>query len=285
MSAGPSQTSDPAQFEHVIGPRKGLVSLDFRELWRYRELFWFLAWRDILVRYKQTYLGVIWAVLQPFLTVVIFTIIFGYLAKIPTHGAPYAVMNLAALVPWMFFANAMSESSNSLIASQNMITKIYFPRLIIPASATLSGTVDFIISLGMLGAFMLYYDVPFTARLLLLPVFFLVAFLAAFGVGLWLSALSVRYRDVKYIVPFFTRIGLYASPVAFSSTMLPVDWQVWYNLYPVVGVIDGFRWCVLGDAFQPNWGGFVLGILVVLVVLVTGALYFRKMERTFADVI
>ncbi|MEW6304443.1 MAG: ABC transporter permease [Verrucomicrobiota bacterium] len=272
-------------YEQVIRPRSGWVALDLRELWRYRELFLFLAWRDILVRYKQTYIGIAWAFLQPFLTVVVFTVIFGHFAKIPSEGAPYAVMNLAGLIPWMFFSNAMSESSNSLIASQNMITKIYFPRLIIPASSTLSGTVDFVISLGMMGALMLCYDVAFTARLLLLPVFFLVAFLAAFGVGLWLSALSVKYRDVKYVVPFFVRIGLYASPVAFSSSLLPAEWQVWYNLYPVVGVIDGFRWCILGDAFEPNWGGFVLGILVVLVTLVSGAFYFRKMERTFADVI
>ena len=281
-----TQTSRPAAVaERVIKARHGLVFIDFRELWNFRELFLFLAWRDILVRYKQTALGIAWAVLQPFLTTVVFTVIFGRIGKFPSDGAPYPVITLAALLPWNYFANAMSESSASLVASSSMISKIYFPRLIIPASALISGMVDFLISVAMLGCFMAYYHVPLRPEILLLPVFFLVCVVAAFAVGVWLSALNVKYRDVKYIVPFFTRIGLYVSPVGFLSTLVPERWRLLYNLNPMVGVIDGFRWCVLGGKFAPYWPGFLISLCVMAVLAVTGLIYFRTAEKKFADII
>ncbi len=271
--------------ECVIRARHGLIAIDFAELWRYRELFWFLAWRDILVRYKQTMLGVLWAVLQPILTMVVFTVIFGRIAKLPSNGAPYALITLAALLPWQLFANAMSQGSQSLIASSNMITKVYFPRIIIPTSATLSGLVDFAISLVILVGVMLWYGVTPRWELLLLPLFSLSAFLAAFGVALWLSSLNVRYRDVKHVVPFLVRIGTYVSPVGFLSDVVPERWRLCYSLNPLVGVIDGFRWAILGPGFEPYWPGFWLGLAVCVVMLVSGALFFRSTEKTFADVI
>ena len=269
----------------VIKAKRGLRAIDFQELWRYRELFWLLSWRNVLIRYKQTYLGIAWAVLQPFLTMVVFSVIFGQIGKFPTKGAPYPVLVFVALLPWQFFANALSESSNSLVSAQNMISKIYFPRLIIPASAALSGCVDFLISVVLLFAIMLWYHVPFTINLLLLPVFFLVAFIASLAMGFWFSALNVKYRDVKYVVPFIVRMGFFISPVGFLSDKAG-QWLGWYStLDPLVGVIDGFRWCVLGPNFEPYWPGFWSGLAVVLVLLVTGAYYFRSTEKTFADVI
>ncbi|MCE9609822.1 MAG: ABC transporter permease [Chthoniobacter sp.] len=275
--------------ERVIRAQRGLATVNFGELWRYRELFGFLAWRDILVRYKQTYLGVAWAVLQPFLTTVIFVLVFEQLGKFNSKGAPYAVMTFAGMLPWQFFANALSESSNSLVASSNMISKVYFPRLIIPASAVLSGLVDFLIGLVILFALMIFFGVKFHAQLLLLPLFLFVAFSAAFSAGVWLSALNVKYRDVKYIVPFFTRMGLYVSPVGFLSTLIldkfgPKIFFA-YSLNPMVGVIDGFRWCVLGGSFEPYWPGVCASFAVIAILAVTGVVYFRSTERTFADVI
>ncbi len=272
-------------YERIIRPRSGLAGIDFRELWQYRELFLFLAWRDILIRYKQTYIGVAWAALQPLLMMVIFTAIFSYVGKFPSQGAPYPVLVFAALLPWQFFANAISESSQSLVASERMITKVYFPRLIIPASSVMSGLVDLLISTLILIALMIGFDVPFTARLLLLPVFFIVAFIAAFSAGLWFSALNVRYRDVKYIVPFIVRMGMYVSPVGFISEVVPEKLRFYYNLNPMVGVIDGFRWCILGERFEPYWEGFIVSVAVIIIIFITGAIYFRNMERTFADVI
>ncbi len=274
-----------ADYERVIKARKGIVSIDFAELWRYRELFLFLTWRDILVRYKQTYIGVTWAALQPLLTMVIFTAIFSLVGKFPSNGAPYPVLVFAALLPWQFFANAMTESSQSLIASERMITKVYFPRLIIPASAVMTGVVDLLVSVLILAAMMWGFNVPFSPRLLILLLFFIVAFLAAFSVGLWFSALNVRYRDVKYIVPFIVRMGMYISPVGFISDVVPERYRFLYNLNPMVGVIDGFRWCILGARFEPYWQGFLVSIFVIIILLITGAIYFRSMERTFADVI
>ena len=263
--------------------------MNFAELWRYRELFGFLAWRDILIRYKQTYLGVAWAVLQPFLTTVVFVLVFEKLGKFDSKGAPYAVMTFAAMLPWQFFANALSESSNSIVASSNMISKVYFPRLIIPASAVLSGLVDFLIGLVILFVLMICFGVKFQLHLLLLPLFLFVAFAAAFSAGVWLSALNVKYRDVKYIVPFFTRIGLYVSPVGFLSTLILDKFgpKVFfaYCLNPMVGVIDGFRWCVLGRSFEPYWPGVCASVVVVAILAVTGVVYFRSTEKTFADVI
>ncbi|MFZ5994940.1 MAG: ABC transporter permease [Thermodesulfobacteriota bacterium] len=271
--------------ERIIRPRKGLIDINFAELWRYRELFGFLTWRDVLVRYKQTVLGVLWAVLQPLLTMVIFTVIFGKLAKLPSKGAAYPVMTFAALLPWQFFANALTQGSHSVVSAGNMVKKIYFPRLIIPASATLSGVVDFIIAFVMLIGLMIYYGVGFRIHLLLLPLFFLIAMFASFGVSLWLSALNVKYRDVKHIVPFIVRMGMYVSPVGFMSSVIPEKWRFWYSLNPMVGVIDGFRWAILGPQFEPYWPGFWVSLAMVLVMLVSGAYYFRYFEKTFADVI
>ena len=274
-----------ASSERVIRPRQGFVAVNFAELWRYRELFGFLAWRDILVRYKQTYLGVAWALLQPFLTMVVFTVVFGKLAKFPSNGAPYAVLTLAGLLPWQFFANALSESSGSVVASSRMISKIYFPRLIIPASAVLSGVVDFLIGFLILVAMMIWYGAPVHLLLLALPLFFCLALMAAFAAGTWLSALNVKYRDVKYVVPFFTRMGLLVSPVGFLSGIIPERWRFWYGLNPMVGVIDGFRWCILGPGFEPYLPNVITSIAVTLVLFIGGVFYFRSTERTFADII
>jgi len=280
---------DGSDGTRLIRPRKGLIGINFAELWRYRELFLFLAWRDILVRYKQTFLGILWALLQPLLTVLIFTVIFEKLGKFSSNGQPYVVMTLAAWLPWQFFTNALTESSNSLVASSNMVSKVYFPRLIVPAASVLSGLIDFLISLALLVALMAWYHVQFRLRLLLLPLFLAAAFLAAFAVGVWLSALNVKYRDVKYVVPFFTRMGMYVSPVGFMSAEVlhkfgPRDY-FFYSLNPMVGVIDGFRWCVLGAGFEPYWAGFLASMGAVLLVLGSGVIYFRTTEKRFADVI
>ena len=273
----------------LIRPRAGLIGINLAELWRYRELFLFLAWRDILIRYKQTALGVTWALLQPFLTMVIFTVVFSRLGRFSSNGSPYAAMTLAAYLPWQFFTSALSESSNSLVAAANMVSKVYFPRLIVPASAILSGLLDFLISLVLLFAVMIWYQVPFRPGLLLLPVFLAAAVLTAFAAGVWLSALNVRYRDVKYVVPFFTRIGLYVSPVAFLSSIVldkfgPRAYFL-YSLNPMVGVIDGFRWCVLGPRFEPYWPGFLASLAVMFLLLSSGIVYFRTTEKRFADLI
>lgn len=272
--------------ERVIRPRRGFGRLELAEIWRYRELFWFLSWRDILVRYKQTYLGVAWAVLQPVLTMLVFTVLFGRFAKFPSNGAPYEVLIFAALIPWQFFANALSESSNSLVASARIISKVYFPRLIIPLSTVISGLIDALIAFGILAILMVIYGVSPRPHLLLLPLFFSLSFLAAFAAGAWFSALNVRYRDVRYIVPFITRIGMYVTPVGFIwSSIVPDHWKFWFSLNPLVGVIDGFRWCILGPQFEPYWPGFWVSVVMIVVLLISGLAYFRATERTFADVI
>lgn len=272
--------------ERIFRARRGLAGLNLAELWRFRELLWMLSIRDILVRYKQTYLGVAWAVLQPALTMVVFTVLFGRLAKLESWGAPYAILTLAGLLPWQFFANALSESSMSLVSSSHLISKVYFPRLIIPISAVLSGTLDALIATGMLFFLMPLYGVAFQAKLLLLPVFFLLAFAAALAVGLWFSALNVKYRDVRHVVPFIARMGMYVTPVGFLwQTLVPRDWWLFYHLNPLVSAVDGFRWCVLGEAFVPWWPGFFLSLGVTLVALVAGLFYFRQVERSFADIV
>ncbi|MBN2374678.1 ABC transporter permease [bacterium] len=271
--------------ERIIRPRRGLIGIDFKELWIYRELFWFLAWRDILVLYKQTAIGIAWAVFQPVVTMVVFTLIFGNLAKLPSNNASYAVMTFAALLPWQFFSNAITKSSNSLISSQNLITKVYFPRIILPASATISGAVDFMISFVVLIGIMVWCKAPFRLSMFLLPLFFLFAFFAAFGAGLWLGALNVKYRDVNYVVTFLVRLGMYISPVGFISSVIPQRWRFVYSLNPMVGVIDGFRWCILGEQFKPYWPGFWASFTMVLMILVTGICFFRSTEKNFADVI
>lgn len=258
----------------------------WRDLWRYRELFYFLAWRDILVRYKQTAIGVAWALIRPFLTMLVFTVIFGKLANLPSEGnAPYPILVFAAMLPWQFFANALSECSNSLINNANLISKVYFPRLVVPTSAVIVSFVDFLISGIILLGLMAWYNAVPSWRILTLPLFIGVAFAAAMGAGLWLAALNVQYRDFRYVVPFLVQFGLYISPVGFSSTIVPERWRLLYSLNPMVGVIDGFRWAIIGGQVQLYWPGFLLSLLLVIVLLVTGILYFRRMERTFADVI
>ncbi|MGY8656875.1 MAG: ABC transporter permease [Verrucomicrobiia bacterium] len=280
-----------AAHERIIRPRKGLIPIDFPELWRYRELLLMLAWRNILVRYKQTYLGILWAVIQPLMIMVVMTIVFGKIAKMPDGGAPYPVLTFAAVLPWQFFGAALTGGSGSLVNSQSLITKIYFPRLLLPISSVLSGSLDFLVSLAMLAGLMVWYDVPFTLNLLALPLFFLLVFAAALSLSLWLGALSVRYRDVSHIVPFIVRFGLYASPVGFLSAslvpdLLTQDQLVWYHtLNPMVGILEGFRWCILGTNFTPLWPGLWAGTAVIAAVLVSGAYFFRLVEKTFADVI
>jgi lipopolysaccharide transport system permease protein len=269
----------------VIRPPRGLVGLDVHELWRFRELLVFLVWRNVLIRYKQTVIGVAWAVVQPLLTMVVFTVVFGTLAKLPSEGAPYAVLTFAAVLPWQFFSNGLTSGSNSVVNAANMVRKVYFPRLFIPLGDCLSGSLDFAISVALLIVLMLWYDVAITWSLLWIPVFGVVALLTALGPSLWLSALNAKYRDVKYVVPFLVQAGVYVSPVGFSSSIVPERWLFWYHLNPLVGVIDGFRWAVLGPAFTPEWRGFALSMIIVAVVLLSGLAYFRKAERTFADVI
>ncbi len=257
----------------------------WKDIWRYRELFYFLAWRDILVRYKQTAIGIGWALIRPFLTMVVFTVVFGTLAKLPSGGVPYPILVFAAMLPWQFFSTALSECSNSLISNANLISKIYFPRLIVPTSAVIVSFVDFLVSgMIMLGLMAWYNFVP-SWRILTLPLFILIAFAASMGAGLWLAALNVKYRDFRYIVPFIVQFGLYISPVGFSSSIVPPQWRWLYSLNPMVGVIDGFRWAIIGGKSTLYLPGFTLSLGLVALLLVTGVWYFRKTERTFADVI
>ncbi|HAG81033.1 MAG TPA: phosphate ABC transporter permease [Cyanobacteria bacterium UBA12227] len=257
----------------------------WKDLWRYRELFYFLAWRDILVRYKQTAIGIAWALIRPFLTMVVFTIVFGELAKLPSGSAPYPILVFAGMLPWQFFANALSECSNSLISNANLISKVYFPRLIVPASAVIVSFVDFMISGMILLGLMAWYDFVPSWRILTLPLFIGIAFAASMGAGLWLAALNVKYRDFRYIVPFIVQFGLYISPVGFSSTIVPEKWRLLYSVNPMVGVIDGFRWAILGGESTLYLPGFTLSVTLMALFLLSGVWYFRKVERTFADVI
>ena len=257
----------------------------WRDVWRYRELFLFMAWRDILVRYKQTVIGMAWALLRPFLTMLVFTLVFSKLAKLPSEGVPYPILVFAALLPWQFFSNAFTEAGNSLIANANMISKVYFPRLVIPASAVIVSFIDFLISGLILIGLMIWYGFAPDWRMLTLPIFIFIAFAAAMGAGLWIAALNVKYRDFRYIIPFVVQFGLYVSPVGFSSTIVPEQWRLLYSLNPMVGVIDGFRWAILGGSTQLYWPGFLLSLTLVAVLLITGIFYFRKTERGFADLI
>jgi lipopolysaccharide transport system permease protein len=257
----------------------------WHDLWRYRELFYFLAWRDILVRYKQTVIGLAWALIRPFLTMVVFVFVFSNLAKLPSDGVPYPILVFAALLPWQFFANAFAEAGNSFISNANMISKVYFPRLVVPASAVIVSFVDFLISGTILVGLMIWYGFAPDWRIAALPLFILLAFAAAMGAGLWIAALNVKYRDFRYIIPFVVQFGLYVSPVGFSSTIVPIQWRLLYSINPMVGVIDGFRWAILGGSPQIYWPGFWLSMFLVMVILVTGIVYFRKTEKTFADII
>ena len=268
----------------VIQPSKGLVSLKLKELWEYRELLFFLTWRDIKIRYKQTVLGAAWAVLQPLMTMVIFTIFFGRLAKIPSDGIPYPLFAYCALLPWQLFARALTESSNSLVANQRLITKVYFPRLVIPISAVMAGLVDFGISFVVLLGMMVYYGFGPTLAVLALPLFLLLAIATALAAGLWFSALNVQYRDVRHTMPFLVQFWLFATPIAYPSSLVPEKWQILYGLNPMVGVVEGFRWALLG---KPGGLGpmVVVSALAVGVFLLAGLVYFRNMEKTFADVV
>jgi lipopolysaccharide transport system permease protein len=257
----------------------------WHDLWRYRELFFFLAWRDILVRYKQTVIGIVWALGRPLLTMLVFTLVFSKLAKLPSGGVPYPILVFAALLPWQFFSSAFSGAGESLVSNAGMISKVYFPRLVIPASAVIVAFVDFLISLIILVGLMIWYGFAPNLRMLTLPLFIFVAFAAAMGTGLWFAALNVKYRDFRIIVPFVVQFGLYISPVGFSSTIVPEQWRLLYSMNPMVGVIDGFRWAILGGDTRLYWPGFLLSLALVFVILATGIFYFRKTEKTFADVI
>jgi lipopolysaccharide transport system permease protein len=272
--------------ERVLRARRGFVALDLAELWRFRELLMMFSWRDILVRYKQTYLGIAWAVLQPVLTTLVLTLIFGRFAKFPDLGVPYPLLVMAGFVPWQFFAMALGESSMALVASARIITKVYFPRLILPISAVLSGLLDALIGMAILFVLLLIYGVPLRPQILLLPFFGLLACFPAICAGLWFGALNVRYRDVRYIVPFLVRLGMYVTPVGFVwQKVVPMEWQFLYGLNPLVGIIDGFRWCLLGPQFAPHWPSFLTSFAILVPVFLGGLLYFRKAERTFADIV
>jgi lipopolysaccharide transport system permease protein len=258
----------------------------WQDLWRYRELFYFLAWRDILVRYKQTAIGIVWALIRPFLTMVVFTVVFGQLAKLPSPaGVPYPILVFTALLPWQFFSNALSECSGSLVGNANLISKVYFPRLIVPTSAVIVSFVDFMISGIILLGLMAWYNFTPDWRILTLPLFIVIAFVASMGVGLWLAALTVEYRDFRFVVPFIVQLGLYISPVGFSSSVIPEQWRFVYSLNPMVGVIDGFRWAIMRGASELYLPGFALSLALIFLLLWSGIWYFRRMEKTFADVI
>lgn len=258
----------------------------WRDLWRYRELFQVLAGRDVAVRYKQTVIGIVWAVMRPFLTMLIFTIIFSRIAKLPSEGeAPYALMVLAGLLPWTFFSTALGDASLSLVTNSNLISKVYFPRLIIPTATIVVSFVDLLISFVILVAMMVWYRFAPTVNILALPLFVILAFLTSLGPGLWITALNVKYRDFRYIIPFMLQFGLYVSPVGFSSTAVPEQWRLLYSLNPMVGVIDGFRWCILGGNSHIYWPSLVSTAVITVFFLWLGIRQFRKMEKTFADLI
>jgi lipopolysaccharide transport system permease protein len=257
----------------------------WRDLWRYRELLYFLAWRDILVRYKQTVIGVLWALIRPLLTIVVFTVVFGNLAKLPSEGVPYPILVCAAMIPWQFFATAFADVGNSLVGSGNLISKTYFPRLLIPASTVAVAFVDFLISFSILAGLMVWYGLFPDWRILALPLFALVAAATALGTGLWIAALNVTYRDFRYVIPFILQLGLFLSPVGYSSSVVPEQWRILYFLNPMVGVIDGFRWSLLGGHMPLYWPGFVLSMVLVTALMASGIVFFRRTERTFADVI
>lgn len=267
-----------------IEPSKGWIQLDLKELFAYRELLYFLVWRDIKVRYKQTALGAAWAILQPFLTMIVFSLFFGRLAGMPSEGVPYPIFSFAGLVPWQFFANGLSQSANSLVGSANLVTKVYFPRLTIPIAAVLSGLVDFSLAFLVLIGMMLVYGITPTKNVVFLPLFLLLAFITSLGAGLWLSALNVQYRDVRYTVPFLIQLWLFATPIAYPSSIVPDQWRWIYSLNPMVAVVEGFRWALLDTYITLNIMILVSSIAAIAV-FVSGAFYFRRMEASFADVV
>jgi len=260
------------------------ISLPLRELYEYHELIYFLIWRDIKVRYKQTALGVVWVILQPFLTMVVFTLIFGRFAKVPSEGVPYPIFSFAALLPWQLFVNALSNSSNSLINNTNLITKVYFPRLILPLSSVIGGLVDFFLAFLVLIGMMFYYGITPTSAVLTLPLFILLALATSFAVSLWLSALNVMYRDVRYTIPFLTQFWLFLTPIAYPSSLVPEKWHLIYGLNPMAGVVEGFRWALIGTS-SIDWYVIGASVTIVVALLLVGLFYFRRMEKTFADII
>jgi len=268
----------------IIKPSKGWVSLNLRDLWGYRELLYFLTWRDIKVRYKQTVLGAAWAIIQPFFTMVVFSLFFGQLAKVPSDGIPYPIFSYAALVPWTFFANGLNQSSNSLVGSANLIAKVYFPRLVMPLSAVISSVVDFVLAFAVLLGMMAFYGLWPTSAVIWLPLLLLLALVTALGVGLWLSAMNVQFRDVRYAVPFLIQFWMFATPIAYPSSLLSQPWRTIYALNPMVGVVEGFRWALLGIQTSPG-PVIIVSALAALATLVSGAFYFRRMEKTFADIV
>jgi lipopolysaccharide transport system permease protein len=268
----------------IIRPSKGWIPVNLRELWQYRELLYFLTWRDVKVRYKQTALGIAWAIIQPFFTMVVFSLFFGRLAQVPSDEIPYPIFSYAALVPWTFFANGLSQSTTSLVGGANLITKVYFPRLVLPISAVLSGGVDFALAFVVLLGMMLYFGIVPTAAVAWLPLLLLLALVTALGAGLWLTAMNVQFRDVRYAVPFLVQAWMFATPIAYPSSLLDEPWRTLYGVNPMVGVVEGFRWALLGTETAP--GPMVLvSALVAVGLLVSGAFYFRRMEKTFADVV
>jgi lipopolysaccharide transport system permease protein len=284
VHAGAGSQTDPAVPVTRIVPSNGWVSLKLGQLWEYRELLYFLTWREIKVRYKQTVLGAGWAIIQPLFTMLVFSLFFGKLAKVPSDNIPYPLFSLAGLVPWTFFANGLTQSSASLVTSSNLVSKVYFPRLAIPLSAILSGAVDFAISFVLLVGMMAFYHQAPSLRCVFLPLFFLLSFVTALGAGLWLSALNVEYRDVRYVVPFLTQLWLFATPIAYPSSLLNARWRVVYGLNPMTGVVEGFRWALFQtDALPARM--IAVSSLAALLMLVSGAFYFRRMESTFADVV
>lgn len=271
------------KYSTVIDPSRKTMRY-WKDVWNYRGLFYFLAWRDILVRYKQTTIGVAWSVVRPLMTIIILTVIFKEVGNFPDGGVPYAILVCAGALPWQFFSNAFSEASNSLIANSNMLTKVYFPRLIIPTSTVIVCLIDFFISFLILLVLMGWYSFLPTWRIMTIPLFLMLAITTSLGAGYFIAALNVKYRDFRYIIPFIVQFGLYISPVGFSSDVIPEKWRLFYSINPMVGVIDGFRWAILGQnqLFIP---GFLLSILISVFLLILSIRYFRKMERTFADVI
>ncbi len=265
-------------------PSKGWAGPKLRELWEYRELLFFFVWRDIKVRYRQTVMGALWAIIQPFFTMVIFSLFFGRLAKVPSDGLPYPIFSYAALVPWTFFATALTQASNSLVLSANMVKKIYFPRLTLPIATVLAGVVDFVLAFMVLLGMMLFYGLLPTINVLWLPFFLLLALITSLGVSLWLSAMNVQFRDVQYTVPFLTQAWLFVTPIAYPSSLLPEPWRTLYGLNPMAGVVEGFRWALLGTDTAPGLMTLVSAV-VALTLFISGAFYFRRMEQGFADVL
>lgn len=281
-----SKMATDLKFERVIRiePSKGWVSLKLTELWAYRELLYFFIWRDIKVRYKQSVLGATWAIIQPFFTMVVFSLFFGKLAKIPSDGIPYPIFSYAALVPWAFFANGLNQASNSLVGSSNLISKVYFPRMSMPIAAVLGGFIDFVLAFIMLIGMIFYFGMMPTIHVIWLPFFLMLAFITSLGASLWLSAMYVKYRDVRHIIPFLTQIWLFATPIAYPSSLLSEPWRTMYGINPMVGVVEGFRWALLGAQTAPG-PIIIVSSCAATGLLISGGYYFRRMEKTFADVV